>query len=207
MAVGVFGGLFIIALISLAGWCGIAVFTAAIVMVGLFELYFLTSRAKSGISVYWLAFSCFVSYGIITVPGVRAMLGLSGFLLLFGCVWANDLAALYVGRRWGKRHFTKISPKKTIEGLIAGMVASLLVGILGWTINQLCSPLLLHPILIGLVAAIFTPAGDLLFSLFKRKAGAKDFSKILPGHGGMLDRFDGYLATVFVLYVALKFVR
>ncbi len=112
-------------------------------------------------------------------------------------VWAADSGAYFAGRQFGKRKLApRISPNKTIEGLLGGMVAGLLVAlgfglIAGVSIAQI--PALL---LVAALSVLASVLGDLFESLLKRHAGAKDSGTIIPGHGGVLDRIDGVLAAL-----------
>ena len=127
-------------------------------------------------------------------------------LLLILAVWAFDTGAYLVGRRFGRRRFlTHISPSKTVEGVIGGVVAAtVVVAIMLWGLGQ--NPL--HAVALGPLAALAAQAGDLAESLIKRAADAKDSGNLIPGHGGMLDRVDSFVfaAPVVTLYV-LAFVR
>jgi len=139
--------------------------------------------------------------------------GFAGLLLVFPdgigmvaglvlCVMAYDIAGYFVGSRMGKRPLMPdVSPNKTVEGLIGGMIASVVVGLVIGVIFSL------HPwnsvsngFLLGLVVAIFAPLGDLVESMLKRDLGLKDFGTILPGHGGVLDRFDAILLCLPAVY-------
>jgi len=117
-------------------------------------------------------------------------------------VWASDSAAYFVGRAIGRhRVLTHLSPKKSLEGFIAGIaVPTLLLPLAG----QVLLPGRSVPFLImtGLVVSIAGESGDLLESMFKRGAGVKDTSQLLPGHGGVLDRIDSLL-TAFPAYFLL----
>lgn len=121
-------------------------------------------------------------------------------LLMFGflAVAMTDVGAYYFGVKFGKRKLAEIvSPKKTIEGAIGGGICAILISIFGifYTKLSLC-----QAILGGLVITLSAQLGDLSESLIKRDAGVKDSSDILPGHGGMLDRFDGYIFAIPVAY-------
>jgi len=122
-------------------------------------------------------------------------------LLLILAVWAYDTGAFLVGKNFGRTKFlTHISPSKTIEGLIGGVVVStLVVALMLWALGQ--DPR--HAIILGPLTALAAQAGDLAESVIKRAAGAKDSGTLIPGHGGMLDRVDSFLfaAPVMTLYV------
>lgn len=118
--------------------------------------------------------------------------------LVAGVTWGTDVAAYFAGRAVGKRRFfPRISPKKTQEGALGGLIAGTIVGIsLAWLFGW--DPL--RFVLLGLVAAVAAEAGDLAESLLKRQLQAKDASQLIPGHGGMLDRMDSLLFVGVVVY-------
>jgi phosphatidate cytidylyltransferase len=122
-------------------------------------------------------------------------------LLLVLGVWSFDTGAFLVGRTFGRRRFlTHISPKKSVEGVIGGLVACTLVAIAGlWALGE--SPI--GGLVLGPALGLAGQAGDLAESMLKRAAGAKDSSNLIPGHGGVLDRIDSFLfaAPVVTLYV------
>lgn len=147
----------------------------------------------------------YISMGLSFMFQLRAIMSQSFFgdmgysipLILILSIWVNDSAAYLVGSLIGKRPLSSISPNKTWEGTIAGIVISVLVvtKLLGQYI-----PLNEKVIfLISVVASIAGTFGDLVESKLKRSAGVKDSGKMMPGHGGFLDRFDSILmATPFV---------
>ncbi len=127
------------------------------------------------------------------------------YLLLAG-VWIHDTAAYFVGRKWGLRKFApQISPKKSVEGSFAGIggtvaifisVSILIPGLIPLNLGQV--------IILALGISVFAQLGDLLESALKRQMNVKDSGGIIPGHGGILDRFDSLLlAAPFVYYFFL----
>jgi len=127
--------------------------------------------------------------------------------------FACDTAAFFVGRTWGKRLLAPtISPKKTWEGAIAGFIAAAAVALVlrvllnlnGWDLPLSYA----HTIALGCLIGLFAQLGDLLESLLKRRAGAKDSGSLMPGHGGILDRIDSLVFTgAIVYYYALLVVE
>jgi phosphatidate cytidylyltransferase len=122
-------------------------------------------------------------------------------LLLVLGVWSFDTGAFLVGRSFGRRRFlTHISPKKSVEGVVGGVVVcTLVVVVLLWALGE--SPI--GGLLLGPALALTAQAGDLAESMLKRAAGAKDSGTLIPGHGGVLDRIDSFLfaAPIVTLYV------
>ena len=142
--------------------------------------------------------------------------GTALLLFLFICVWSGDIAALYVGKRFGRRKFApRLSPNKTWEGAVASVVASCVFGmsliLLGdWFTQQNSSFMRLHTTgpwwMFLILAAVLNAAaqfGDLLESALKRGAGIKDSGTMLPGHGGILDRIDALLVAAPVLWFVI----
>jgi phosphatidate cytidylyltransferase len=119
-------------------------------------------------------------------------------IILIGAIWVNDTMAYMVGSFIGKTPLSPISPKKTWEGTVGGILLSVLVGFLigYYFFNPIASK---HIATIALIASVTGTYGDLLESKLKRLAGVKDSGTLMPGHGGFLDRFDSLLiATPFV---------
>lgn len=126
-------------------------------------------------------------------PGSWIRFGPSSLLMVLLPVWASDTAAIGAGRVWGRHRLApRISPGKTWEGALAGLGAAVLVA-MGAGLAQGYSPA--FSLACGLLAGAVGPLGDLLESLFKRRFGAKDSGRLLPGHGGLLDRIDALIAV------------
>lgn len=125
---------------------------------------------------------------------------------------AGDSAAFFIGSKYGKTKLLEaVSPKKTVEGALAGLVGSILAANLVYLIGlyfKLNMPIFLHFILLGLLGGIAGQIGDLFASFVKRHCQIKDYGQIFPGHGGMMDRIDSvfFCGTLVYLYQALLWV-
>ncbi len=156
----------------------------------------------------------YTGWSLTTLPLISAQgNGPSLLLLLFLSVWAGDVAALYIGRNFGKHKLTRISPNKTWEGSIASVAGTVLVIALlllaATELNRRGFDQLNYPgsvtrtLLLSVLLNIAAQLGDLLESALKRGAGVKDSGTLLPGHGGVLDRIDALLLAAPVLWYAL----
>lgn len=137
---------------------------------------------------------------------LRYIPGQNSFYIMFTILvtWANDSAAYFIGINFGKHKLCpKISPKKSIEGSIGGLVGGLLVSLgLGIARQQPVWAMLV----LGALVVIAGQFGDLIESIIKRNAGVKDSGNFLPGHGGVLDRFDSLLLAAPVVYYTITYV-
>ena len=125
-------------------------------------------------------------------------------LMLMACflIVATDIGSYVIGRRYGRRPLSPISPGKTVEGALggvgcAGLLGAVFAELLGWNWGWAVGALL------GVVVALFALVGDLTESMMKRDAGVKDSGDLLPGHGGILDRIDSYLFTPAVFFTVV----
>jgi phosphatidate cytidylyltransferase len=124
-------------------------------------------------------------------------------LIIIGSIWVNDTMAYIVGSLIGKTPLSKVSPKKTWEGTIGGIVLSVF---LAWIIGEfLMQASGTKWAIIAAIAAVSGTLGDLFESKLKRMAGVKDSGAILPGHGGFLDRFDSLLLATPAIWIFLRF--
>jgi CDP-diglyceride synthetase len=153
--------------------------------------------------------STFLVFGYVGIMGGFAGLILAqpdGIGLLLGvvlCCVGYDIGGYLAGSRFGRRHIApSISPNKTAEGLLAGMAASVVIGfILVGSINPWGR---FDALALGVVVAVLAPLGDLCESLIKRDLGVKDLGGLLPGHGGVFDRFDAMLFSLPAVYYLIK---
>ena len=156
----------------------------------------------------------YAGYTLIALPTLHAAAnGPSLLAFLLFVVWAGDIAALYVGRAWGRHKMApRLSPKKTWEGAAASMAASVLLAAGLWSLagqlDQMDSVVLSYPgeiwywLVLAVIVNVAAQVGDLAESALKRSAGVKDSGDILPGHGGVLDRIDALLLAAPVLWYA-----
>ena len=165
----------------------------------------------------------FIDMAAIFVAGIAIPLALScllrlrmlphgGGLVLIPLVAAfcSDSAALFAGMLFGKHKLAPLaSPKKTVEGAIGGLVGGMVGMILFRIIFFLCTVQklnILWCILIGLIGAAMGQLGDLSFSVIKRQSGIKDYGRLLPGHGGVLDRFDSVIFAAPVIWLIISHI-
>ncbi|MGC4375667.1 phosphatidate cytidylyltransferase [Fictibacillus sp. Mic-4] len=144
----------------------------------------------------------YVGYGFYYINATRMLEG--GMHILFFVlfmIWATDSGAYFVGKAIGKRKlWPMISPNKTIEGSLGGIISSIVVGTI-FNILGFVDYSYLSVILMAILVAVFGQIGDLCESAFKRVYGVKDSGNILPGHGGILDRCDSWLFAFPILHI------
>ncbi len=145
----------------------------------------------------------FFSYHVVLVEQIPNY----GILvwLIFLTAFGTDSLAYFAGYAFGKHKLCPdISPKKTIEGSIGGTLGSILLcGIFGYFVIP---ELFIHCLFIGLLGGVVSQLGDLTASVFKRKLDIKDYGNLIPGHGGILDRFDSVLFTAPIIYYYITVV-
>lgn len=150
--------------------------------------------------------------GLLYIPlilGLQVLIRKTGpewIIYTAGTVWVSDSFAYYVGKNFGRRKlYASVSPKKTVAGavgsLAGGMAASVLIKVL-----LIGSITVYQSIIYGLLIGGVTVLGDLSESMFKRDAGVKDSSLLIPGHGGVLDKIDGIIYATPVVYIIIRFL-
>ena len=163
------------------------------------ELYIEFGKATVGI-IYTA-----VPFGLaLTIPSIGLDLGKEvispEILYIFILIWLSDTMAYLVGSAFGKTKFApKISEKKTWEGLIGGVIFTVIAGFV--IHNYILPDNRFNWIIIGLIVAIFAPLGDLVESKIKRSFNAKDSGNLIPGHGGFLDRLDSFIFVIPMVYL------
>ncbi|SYZ73798.1 putative Phosphatidate cytidylyltransferase [Candidatus Zixiibacteriota bacterium] len=187
---------------------------------GIFIIYFMTqgmlisfaredpgeSFALNAALVWGVAYLGFLYPFVYLIRQISQGSGGDWLLFLFGTIWLSDSLAMWVGKAIGCHKLSPIvSPGKTIEGFIAGLFGGIFVAVIMsfWRLHIIPFPILLGA---GLLVSLTGQLGDLAESLWKRSLGIKDSSKIIPGHGGVLDRFDSLLFAAPFLYAALRFI-
>jgi len=151
----------------------------------------------------------FVYIGIPTALMISVALDASGRFLIMASmllIWANDVFAYFIGSFLGKNKiFPHISPNKTLEGTIGGFICAILWGIVSFFLwYYLISYEIWQWMVLGAVCSVFGIIGDLVASLLKRSLNIKDTGTILPGHGGLIDRFDAFIfAFPFVVITVI----
>ena len=184
-----------------------ALFTvmSAIIIMSMYVAGFKNIKAKEAamtfLGIYYVAIPLSYLYQIRMLEN-----GVFIFILVFVCSWIADTCAYFVGSAIGKHKLVPVlSPKKSVEGAIGGVVGSALIGgiyglVLGNIINK---DLWLSFAIIGACGAVISIFGDLAASAIKRNYDVKDYGKLIPGHGGILDRFDSMIFVApIVFYIA-----
>ena len=134
---------------------------------------------------------------MVLLRDLAGVIGLYYILFSFICAWVSDGGAYFVGCAFGKHKMCpRISPKKTWEGLAGGLIIGVgAVCLFSWIFSLFVSVNVNYPmvILVGVLGSLLSVFGDLCASVMKRHANIKDFGNLIPGHGGILDRFDSML--------------
>jgi len=188
---------------------------AALIAAGLWWLigsvWVFRYRGETGLKPIDTQLGLFVGV-IVLIPTWLAMTYIHAFsedgpaMLLFVMVlvWAADSGAYFAGRKFGKHKLApQVSPGKTIEGVVGGLLAAALFSVIGATSFDLSVLGGSSFVLVSVVVVLLSVIGDLFESLFKRRAGVKDSGQLLPGHGGVLDRIDSLTAAAPIFALAL----
>lgn len=151
---------------------------------------------------------CYITLFIMFIPLING--STNGKLLVwyvFAIAWGTDIFAYIIGKWIGKHKFSKISPNKSIEGCIGGIIGAVILSLLcTYILNTFFGMQFsyIYTILISIVLSIVGQIGDFAASSIKRYVGIKDFSNLIPGHGGMLDRMDSLIFIAPFAYMLLR---
>lgn len=180
-------------------------FIAAFLLTMLFD----HSRYTFNTAAMFIAVSLMISLMFIHASFIRSMDNglLNIWIALLGC-WITDSCAYFAGYAFGKHKLAPtISPKKTIEGSIGGILGVIAIltayALVVANINNI-SVNVFYIVILGLICGIISQLGDLCASIIKRENNVKDFGNIMPGHGGVMDRFDSFIFVVPVVYYFLE---
>jgi len=168
-----------------------------------------TGGTWGGSAIDWalsLAGGMYIGFALSHLILLRSLQGgYTWVWLAFFCTWSADTFAYLGGRIFGKRKFwVRHSPNKTWEGIFAGVFG----GMFGGIVIMLIFPTipLKHALIIGILASVVAPLGDLSISMMKRYTGVKDTSNLIPGHGGVLDRIDSLLFVLITVFYYVAWV-
>jgi phosphatidate cytidylyltransferase len=178
----------------------------------LYGAYFLFQKSKEKLNLFQknifnFGYIVFPFIFLIKIPFLKIQFEPIAIIGVFILIWVNDTFAYLAGKKWGKNKlFEVVSPKKTIEGFIGGLFFTIIfafilsISFLFFTFENW--------IIIAIIVSVFGTVGDLLESKLKRIAKVKDSGKIMPGHGGLLDRLDSviFVAPFVYLYLILFYV-
>ncbi len=206
-------------MIGAAGFYSLKIFMAAVLLTFVLLLYLILGIKKESMTgLIYTAFGAVyfgIGFGALTLlRGSEELLpagavsiepGIFLIMLALICTWASDSFAYLVGKRFGKRKMAPhISPNKTVEGLAGGAVGCVALGVI---LSASVGYDLVEGFLLSLMCAVMAPMGDLFESYVKRACDIKDSGNILPGHGGMMDRFDSLLFVAPSLAAMLALLR
>ncbi len=203
---------FLIALIHVIPVQHAITIVSVLIPIGITILFLqvILSNMKTNINDIAITFFgiCYISLFLMFVPLIHAMeYGKFLVWLVLAAAWGTDILAYLVGKTFGKHKFSKISPNKTIEGCIAGVIGAVLFGAgLVFVFNNVFDMNFSYVtvILIEIILSVVGQIGDFAASSIKRYVGIKDFSNLIPGHGGMLDRLD---SIIFIAPFAYMLIR
>ncbi len=170
-------------------------------------------QKKKYVTVIFYIISGFIFLTLIPIMNINGQFLPELIVAVFILVWSNDTFAFLIGKNFGKHKLLeRISPKKTIEGFVGGLLGAVLAGFIIFKLLEVYRPLdaqqypLWVWITMAIIVAIFGTIGDLIQSKFKRQAGVKDSGIIMPGHGGLYDRLDSIIYASPFVYAFLLIV-
>jgi len=190
---------------AIVGILGITIFSSVSLIYYLFvkkEITFSNDRSKLGLLIRYPVFSMVF---LVLLPTYKGEYNPYLMISILVMIWVNDSFAFLVGKNFGKRKlFPSVSPKKTIEGFLGGLVFALIAGFIISKFNTDFT--LVNWLIIAFLVGVIGTIGDLIESKFKRQAKVKDSGNIMPGHGGIFDRLDSLLFAAPFVYLYINFI-
>lgn len=164
-----------------------------VVALGLFAMFMFSAPSKRPWTSMGLAYTAAALFASVLVRN-DASYGFTAIVFVFVVVWITDILGYFVGRNvGGAKLWVRVSPKKTWSGAVGGLAGSALFGA-GFALAGYGS--FWAMLMLAMVLSVVSQLGDLFESAVKRQFGVKDSSQVIPGHGGLLDRFDGFMAAI-----------
>ncbi|MCI8588005.1 MAG: phosphatidate cytidylyltransferase [Clostridia bacterium] len=190
-------------------YVGLVQFLSIPVLIALLFFQVIVTNMKTNFNdiTYTFIGICYIVFCVLSMSLIRGMENgvlLIWYLILAG--WGTDVFAYLIGKYFGKHKFSDVSPKKSIEGCIAGTVGAIILTVVyTYLINKYTDLNYSYWLtaIIGLILSILGQLGDFAASAIKRYVGVKDYSNIIPGHGGMMDRIDSLLFIGPFAYILL----
>lgn len=191
---------------SMMAWMFLTLMALLLYAVFGYNTYSIKDVSITGLSILYITFL----FSFILLTNMLNN-GIYYLWMIFISAWSTDSIAYFIGSKIGKtKLMPEISPKKTVEGAIGGALGCIIVmvvyGLLLGQYGILSNVPIYHYVIVGVLAGVLSQVGDLFASAIKRSMNIKDFGKILPGHGGILDRFDSVLLIAPVIYFYVKFL-
>lgn len=199
----------------LADFDNVRIISVIVIFLIFMSFFVFTFPKYNALDIMWSFFSIvYVSVMLSHIYLIRSMEnGIFLVWLVFVSAWGNDTFAYFSGVLLGKHKMAPLlSPKKSVEGAIGGVTGATLLGVLyGIIIDSFSSGAVIRPVIVTTIAAFFASLlaiiGDLAASAIKRNYDVKDYGKIIPGHGGILDRFDSVIFTAPAVYIAIMLIN
>lgn len=171
-----------------------------LLLMTLFDLLVLRNNIKNSSALAFSSLYIILGFSSLVLLGNHILIG-----LVFVLAFSSDSFAYLVGITFGKHKLIPdVSPKKSVEGALGGIIGTVILTILYLSYFELSS--IGYDIILGILASILAQCGDLIASRIKRDTGIKDFGKLIPGHGGILDRFDSVLLVGPIVMLVTKFL-
>ncbi|OGR64897.1 MAG: hypothetical protein A2X31_12250 [Elusimicrobia bacterium GWB2_63_22] len=193
---------------AVAGGNNFTGFVIALTVIGVMSYELFSAKKyleRIGLTLLGIFMISWCLFHLVAIRDLRPD-GMGLTLMLIVTVWIMDTAAYFLGKSFGRRQLSTISPKKTWEGAAAGFIASVVTALV---ISRFMNGTVSYAFAAGagVLIGIFGQVSDIAESMLKRAVGAKDSSSLLPGHGGVLDRFDSYIFLAPVIYYYAVFAR